>query len=153
MSLEKVPKDHPLRREEKWEHFLGERVVAGFRCEVKLTMSNRFSFFSLFTSRFVLDVQNCLSVWESRRGWICFWIWRNPPNTNRERLCEVVVHVLGQKCKRCSNGSLKPKRRVAILANNTKVINTVQSIFYIKSNRQSAIQERIFCYNDTGKRN
>ena len=47
-----MPKDHPLRREEKWEHFLRERVVAGFRCEVKLTMSNRFFVFSLFTSRF-----------------------------------------------------------------------------------------------------
>jgi hypothetical protein len=36
MSLEKVTTDHPLRREQKWERFLGEKVEAGFKCPVKI---------------------------------------------------------------------------------------------------------------------
>jgi ribosome maturation factor RimP len=36
MSLEKVTKDHPLRREQKWERFLGEKVEAGFKCPVNM---------------------------------------------------------------------------------------------------------------------
>ncbi|XP_057378948.1 uncharacterized protein LOC130700964 [Daphnia carinata] len=77
MSLEKVTKDHPLRREKKWEHFLGEKVEAGFRCP------------------------KCGYVWESKRGWVSFWIWQNPPNSEGIRIGEVAVHVLGQKCLKC----------------------------------------------------
>jgi hypothetical protein len=42
MSLEKVTKDHPLRREQKWERFLGEKVEAGFKCQmpVKIYIQN-----------------------------------------------------------------------------------------------------------------
>lgn len=34
MKIDKVIKSHPLRRENKWERFLGEQCVAGFKCEV-----------------------------------------------------------------------------------------------------------------------
>jgi hypothetical protein len=40
MSLEKVTKDHPLRREQKWERFLGEKVEAGFKCQVRILVQN-----------------------------------------------------------------------------------------------------------------
>ena len=34
MTLEKVVKNHPLVREEKWTRFLGEKTIAGFKCSV-----------------------------------------------------------------------------------------------------------------------
>ncbi|KAI9552333.1 hypothetical protein GHT06_022698 [Daphnia sinensis] len=77
MSLEKVTKNHPLRREKKWEHFLGEKVEAGFMCP------------------------KCGYVWESKRGWVSFWIWQNPRNSEGIRIGEVAIHVLGQKCLNC----------------------------------------------------
>lgn len=77
MSLEKVTKNHPLRREKRWEHFLGEKVEAGFMCP------------------------KCRYVWESKRGWVSFWIWQNPRNSEGIRIGEVAVHVLGQKCLNC----------------------------------------------------
>ncbi|XP_046443102.1 uncharacterized protein LOC124193377 [Daphnia pulex] len=101
MSLEKVTKDHPLRREQKWERFLGEKVEAGFKCP------------------------KCEYVWESKRAWISFWMWLNPPNSEGVRIGQVAVHILGQKCFNCPGnpnskpyytGDLQPEEIDAVLS-------------------------------------
>lgn len=104
MSLEKVTKKHPLRREKRWEHFLGEKVEAGFKCSViKRPQLLLFYFVCLFllSLTYFLFSQQCGDVWESKRAWISFWIWQNPPNSEGKRIGEVAVHVLGQKCIKC----------------------------------------------------
>ena len=66
MSLEKVTKDHPLRREQKWERFLGEKVEAGFKCQVLILVLNNIE--ALLRVRFplfYLDMRVCLGIEKS----------------------------------------------------------------------------------------
>ena len=108
MTMEKVIKNHPLIREQKWTRFLGEKTIAGFKCEVEFCINIVF-LNKKYSFRFL---QKCCGyVWESRRGWITFWVYQSDKlDSSGLRQGEVVVHVLGQKCAKPATVCKDPKK-------------------------------------------
>ena len=69
-------------------------------------------------------------MWESRRAWITFWVWQNPPDSKGERLGEVVVHVLGQKCISCPNPNVSHHHLLSVAWRTTFIFY----YYYFQSN-------------------
>lgn len=77
--------------------------------------------FSSLSLSYLSSIQKCRYVWESKRGWVSFWIWQNPRNSEGIRIGEVAVHVLGQKCLNCP-GTTNVCHHLSFGALKTKIV-------------------------------